>query len=313
MMNKPIAIIDAPSNLGLRPLRPGHIPGAYKLADALRAQGILTQLQAHDAGRIPPLPYSSDKEPVTGFKNGATLPQFSEALAEKVQATIQSGYFPLVLGGDCSILLGNMLALRQLGRYALFFLDGHHDYCYPKPTAAMTPREAAGFTAAGLDLGLVTGHGPEQLTNLRGLKPYVREEDVISFGFDLSGDGGDAYDVDSFLRSNIHRYSLTEARRLGVRTAAEQALAQLQNQPIDGFWIHLDADVLHPSIMPAVDSPNQDGLTYQELIEILQLLLASGSAVGLEVTIFDPDLDPDGRIAQAFTAALVRAFSGGSA
>src|SRR5687767_101541 len=135
MINKPIAIIDAPSNLGLRPLRPNHIPGANKLADALRAQGIVTQLHAHDAGRIPPLPYSPTKEPITGFKNGAAIPVFSEALAEKVKATIEAGYFPLVLGGDCSILLGNMLALRQLGRYGLLFLDGHHDYCYPKPTA----------------------------------------------------------------------------------------------------------------------------------------------------------------------------------
>lgn len=312
MMNKPIAVIDAPSNLGLRPLRPHHIPGAYKLAAALRAQGIVTQLNAHDAGRIPPLPYSPDKEPITGFKNGAAIPLFSEALAAKVKATIQAGYFPLVLGGDCSILLGNMLALRQLGRYGLFFLDGHHDYCYPKPTAVMTPREAAGFNAAGLDLALVTGHGPAQLTNLLGLKPYVREEDTVSFGFDLSGDQSDEYDVDSFLHSAIHRYSLAEARQLGIQTAAQHALAQLQNQPLDGFWIHLDADVLHPAIMPAVDSPNQDGLTYEELIEILQLLLASGSAVGLELTIFDPDLDPDGRIAQAFTAALVRSLTGSS-
>jgi arginase len=313
MMDKPIAVIDAPSNLGLRPLRPGHILGANKLAAALRAQDILIQLNAHDAGRIPPLPYSPDKEPVTGFKNGAAIPVFSEALAEKVKTTIEAGYFPLVLGGDCSILLGNMLALRQIGRYGLFFLDGHHDYCYPKPTAAMTPREAAGFTAAGLDLALVTGHGPAQLTNLRGLKPYVREEDAVAFGFDVSGDAGDEYDLDSFLRSDIHRYGLAEARRLGVRTAAEQALAKLQAQPIDGFWIHLDADVLHPAIMPAVDSPNEDGLSYEELIEVLQLLLSSGSAVGMEVTIFDPDLDPDGRIAQAFTAALVRSFLGASA
>lgn len=311
-MQSSIAILDAPSNLGLRPLRPNHIPGANKLAGALRTQGILTQLNAHDAGRIPPLPYTPDKEPVTGFKNGATLPLFSEALADKVQATIQAGYFPLVLGGDCSILLGNMLALRQLGRYGLLFLDGHHDYCYPKPTAVLTPREAAGFTAAGLDLGLVTGHGPDQLTNLRGLKPYVQEEDTVAFGFDVSGDISDEYDLDSFLQSDIHLYSLAEARRLGVRTAAEQALTHLQNQPINGFWIHLDADVLHPSIMPAVDSPNEDGLTYKELIDVLQLLLSSGSAVGLEVTIFDPDLDPDGRIAQAFTAALVHSFSGGS-
>lgn len=309
MINKPVVVIDAPSNLGLRPLRPGHIPGVNKLAGALRAQGIIDKLGAQDGGRIDPLPYSPDKEPTTGFKNGTSIPVFSELLADKVSAALQADTFPLVLGGDCSILLGNALALRQLGRYGLFFLDGHHDYCYPKPIPVMTPREAAGFTAAGLDLGLATGHGPEQLTNLRGPKPYLREEDVASFGFDLSGDQSDEYDVGSFLQSGIHRYSLIEVRRLGARLAAEQALANIQQNPIEGFWIHLDADVLHPAIMPAVDSPNADGLSYDELVEVLQVLLGSGAAVGMEVTIFDPDLDGDGGIAEAFTAALVRAFS----
>ena len=78
---------------------------------------------------------------------------------------------------------------------------------------------------------------------------------------------------------------------------------------VEGFWIHLDADVLDDRIMPAVDSRQPDGLSYAELVELLETLLSSDLAVGAQVTIFDPELDPTGEIAEGFASAIVRAFS----
>jgi arginase len=66
--------------------------------------------------------------------------------------------------------------------------------------------------------------------------------------------------------------------------------------------------VLDDAIMPAVDSRQPDGLSYSELVELLRVLLDSQLAVGMEVTIFDPELDPTGEIADGFTDALVEAF-----
>lgn len=51
-MNKPIVVLDAPSNLGLRPPQPGSVPGVYKLAGALRDQGLLARLGARDGGVV---------------------------------------------------------------------------------------------------------------------------------------------------------------------------------------------------------------------------------------------------------------------
>jgi len=78
---------------------------------------------------------------------------------------------------------------------------------------------------------------------------------------------------------------------------------------VEGFWVHLDADVLDDTIMPAVDSRQPDGLSYTELIELLRPLLGSPLAAGMQVTIFDPELDKDGKIAEKFTDALIEAFS----
>jgi arginase len=61
--------------------------------------------------------------------------------------------------------------------------------------------------------------------------------------------------------------------------------------------------------MPCVDSPNPKGLTFAELQEILVALLGSGLAVGMEVTIFDPELDPEGKYAAELVSTLARSFA----
>jgi arginase len=63
--------------------------------------------------------------------------------------------------------------------------------------------------------------------------------------------------------------------------------------------------VLDPEIMPAVDSPEPGGLTHQELAGLLEALASSELAVGMQLTIFDPDLDPDGRLAADLTDTVV--------
>src|SRR5689334_23222053 len=68
-----IALLDAPSNLGLRPPRPGVEPGVVGLPDALRATGLPDRLDVRDMGRVLAPAYSPDDEPVTGFRNGLAL------------------------------------------------------------------------------------------------------------------------------------------------------------------------------------------------------------------------------------------------
>jgi arginase len=58
--------------------------------------------------------------------------------------------------------------------------------------------------------------------------------------------------------------------------------------------------------MPAVDCRMPDGVSLDELAAVLRAGVASGHAVGIEVTIFNPKLDSDGSIARAFADALAR-------
>src|SRR5262245_3528798 len=81
---KPIVILDAPSNLGLRPPRENHEPGVWRLPQSLRARGIIQKLAARDAGAVPRLPYSPDADGVTGFLNGPRIAEYTAQLATRI-------------------------------------------------------------------------------------------------------------------------------------------------------------------------------------------------------------------------------------
>jgi arginase len=108
----------------------------------------------------------------------------------------------------------------------------------------------------------------------------------------------------------IQAMDLWSVRAQGVQRAARQALAHLAGKDgRAGFWVHLDVDVVDDALMPAVDYRLPDGLSWDELTAVLREAVADGRAVGLEVTIFNPTLDPDGRVAHALVDALVAGLS----
>src|SRR5687768_8037993 len=169
MSSRSYAIIEAPSILGLKPT------GVEKLATALLDLGLASRLHARRAGAVATLPYEAERDPETLTLNAKAIAAFTPALANAVEAVIVNGEFPVVLGGDCSIVLGPMLALRRRGRFGLLFIDGHADFYQPE----VNPNGEA----ASMDLAFVTGHGPALLTDIEGRRPLVRGEDVVAFAF----------------------------------------------------------------------------------------------------------------------------------
>ncbi|MFG3250880.1 arginase family protein [Streptomyces sp. NPDC048187] len=296
---KKLVLVDAPSNLGLRPPAPGAVPGCYKLAGALREQGLLRRLGAEEGGVVVPPRYDrGDWREGDGVFNAAALATYTRKLADRVERHVRAGQFPVLLGGDCSIQLGASLALRRIGRYGMAAVDASADFRH----LGNAPSVGA---AAGEELALATGRGQRDLTDLEGLRPYLREGDVHLFGI---RDGDDERAELTAVGMSVH--TVGEIRQRGGHAQAEDALAALGGGGLDGFWVHLDADVLDPSVMPAVDSPDPDGLLPDEVRPLLATLLASERCVGLNVTIYDPDLDPDGTAGALLADLVVEALAG---
>jgi arginase len=84
---------------------------------------------------------------------------------------------------------------------------------------------------------------------------------------------------------------------------------RLESIELSGFWVHMDADVLDPSMMPAVDSPDPNGLAIDEVRSLLRTLLASPRCAGFQLTIYDPDLDPDASCARLLADLVEHALA----
>ena len=289
-MVKPRTVLDAPSNLGLAPPAPGREPGTRRMPDVLRWNGLRARLGARDAGRVEAPRYCTEVHP-DGIRNAEAIAAYSRKLADTVETIILRDELAVVLGGDCSILLGDLLgARRNVERLGLVFLDGHSDF--------FTPERSGTHGAAGMDLALAVGRGPRLLSALAPDGPLVEAESVVHLGL--------REDDPELRASGIPVLELAEIERRGPPAIAAEALERLDRHP--GFWVHVDADVLDDALMPAVDSRVPGGLSYEALVELLRPLLASPRALGVELTIYDPDRDPEGSVGRAFTAALVEAL-----
>ena len=144
-------------------------------------------------------------------------------------------------------------------------------------------------------------------------------------------------DVESSLRSQIPRLDPSGVTILGARDRAElddarveslertvsllddaavgadpagiasEAVRRVASRGSD-WWLHVDLDVLSTEALPAVDYRQDGGLSWADLTELTHSAMSAGGCLGATVTIFNPDLDPDGR----YPLAIVE-FIGGLA
>ena len=304
-MPRTIAIIGAPSSIGIKPYDDGTMRRLDLAPAALRQRGLAARLGARDRGDVAPPPYRDFVRPPARPRNEDLVERYSRDLARHVAAADEGGTFLLVLGGDCSIVLGCLSGVRRKrARVGLVYVDAHADFA--------TPELSRTGSAASMCLALAVGRGDSTLARLDGEQPLARPDDLVVVG---RRDDADApwYGQDALHAGPMLDLTHTTIRDRGIADVAALALEHVTRPGIDGFWIHVDADVLDPSEVPAVDSPERDGLLLDELSDLLAPLVHHPDAIGLELTIYDPQLDPDGTSAARLASLLERAIgrSGG--
>jgi len=301
-----IEIVTAPSSLGLRPPTPGHEPGAWRAPEALLEAGLAATLNA-DVTALDHPAYDFEAQPLTRLRNGNVLRAYSLKIADVVGSILAGGRFPVVVGGDCAILLGCLLAARREGRAGLVHLDGHNDWYHPNnyDTASRLG------SAAGMNLALATGRGEPVLTHWPVVgTPLAADADAIQLGDRETEVPAEQEEWAMVGESAVACLTIQQILRLGVEATVAQAREQLDARGLDRVWLHLDVDILDQAVMPAVDSPGSPGLDFPQLGELLNGLLGSGRIIGADVAIYDPELDPDRVYAGPIVEALAVGFAG---
>ena len=301
---KGISLVLAPSNLGLRPTENGGQPGTWRAPQVLMDAGLA---RAMDAEEIIPLErptYEFEAQAGTRIRNGLSIRAFSLQLSETVYDILKRHRFPLVIGGDCSILLGGLHGMRRAGGRGLVHIDGHSDFFHP---GNYDTAKRLG-SAAGMDLALASGRGELLLTDWPEIdKPLASDADIIQLGErDAESSSFKDYYGD-IIRTEITQFTVQRILADGVDDTARRVIAKLEARGLDSVWLHVDLDVLDQSVMPAVDSPGTPGLDYLQLTELVGALCASGRIIGANFTIYDPERDPEA----CYASPLVRCIADG--
>jgi arginase len=283
-----LALVDAPLDCS------GAGRGEERAPAALRAAGLVERLGAHDAGEADARIRDTRRDPGTGVVGADDVRRASSAIASRVQELLAAGDRPLVVGGDCTLLLGVFQALPRGS--GLWFVDGHADFFDgdSSPTGE----------AADMDLAILTGHGPAGL--LGGGEALLEPAAAVLLGHRPAELHPDVARENARLDPAIHALTAPEVREHGAARVGDEAAARLAGRPA---WLHLDLDVLDESALPAVSYPQPLGLDWEELVALGRPLAAAPSLLGVSVADFNPDRDPGGahaaRVVEALYATLV--------
>jgi arginase len=292
-----LGVIGVPTNSS------GRTDGVARAPQALRAAGLIDDFQrvydVKDYGDVVITAPTPERSPTSGIIAEESLISMTQGVQQAVGLALREGRFPLVLGGDCPVLLGCLAAAHsRFARVGLLFVDGHED-AYP-------PHQSPTGEAADMELGLALGSvpAPGLPADLARLLPLVHSDEVGILGV------RDA----ALLRMEGVR-SLTEEVELygdqalqgeSLASITQVVLAHLQART-NGWWLHVDLDVLSTEAFSAIDYPQSGGLSWEQLDQLSALAMAAEGLIGWDVTIYNPDLDPDGSQARRIVEYLLNA------
>lgn len=273
--------------------------GEERGPQALRAAGLPEVFEATDAGDVAPPLCDPVRDPETGVIAFAGLCESSRALREAVVATLTCHERPLVVGGDCTVLLGSVAGARAAaGRVGLWFVDGHADY--------LDGESSPTGEAADMDLAMLTGDGPPGLVDLAADVPLVGPADVVILGHRPAS-------LNPEVALELQRVPAATGRMTAEEIAADPAQAAegweralAERGPV---WLHVDLDALDEAALPAVTYPQPHGLGWDAFEALIRPFLASEALVGASVADFNPDLDPNGTHARHIVDAFARTMA----
>jgi arginase len=263
-----ISVVGVPNSAG------SYAAGQDLAPQALRSAGLIDALTAagvdvRDEGDLPTQIWSPDREDLLAQNVGQVATSLTE-LVDRLGPPLARGDIALVLGGNCTIALAVIAALRRLGDGlpGLLYFDRHFDLNTPKSTTDGT------LDWMGMAHALALPGCVETLVDAFGPRPLLESHQVAWIGVEPEA---------------ATEWEREQAARLGLRVTTSKALVAsprdtvrgaLSDLPAGPLAVHLDVDVLDFIDTPIAE--NADGRNSGPTLE--------QAAEGLVLAAHDPRL-----------------------
>lgn len=223
-----------------------------------------------------------------------------EQLAVEVEAILNAGELPLVLGGDHSIAIGSFAGAasyfkKQQQTLGLIWFDAHADM--------NTPESTPSGNIHGMPLSALLGHGTPELVNVAGFAPKVDPRLVAHVG---------ARDIDEGERELIKQlgvrfFTMREIDERGMRACMDDAIA-IASGGTGGYGVTFDVDALDPGDAPGSGTLVRGGLTYREAHLGLEKIAEAGGMRILEIVEINTALDVNNKTAELGVELILSAL-----
>jgi arginase len=260
----------------------GRADGVARMPATLLDAGLADLLPQARVVEVEPVG-DSESEPQrgpSGLLAEESLTGMVISVAERVLEAWAADRVPVVIGGDCPVLLGGLVAAERRNYDAgLVFVDGHED--------AWDPRRSPTGEAADSEIALALGW-VEPPAGLASVLPCLKSTALLQLG------PRDAAELAAAGQPSItDRVKMIAAERLATPDGVEEGLRQAAELLTRHrhWWLHVDLDVLSTTALAAVDYPQPGGLNWDQLEQLTGKLLELGGCGGMSITIYNPELD----------------------
>jgi arginase len=233
-------------------------------------------------------------------RNLPEVAAMARAVSAETLDALQSGQFPIVLGGDHSLSMGSVSAVARhcadVGRELfVLWLDAHADF--------NTPQTSASGNMHGMPLAMLAGEPGLEAVLDEAPRALVKPANIHLFGVRSM----DRDERKLLAARGVHVDDMRRMDEFGVAHLLEQILRKVARR--DGaLHVSLDVDFLDPSIAPAAGTTVSGGATYREAHLIMEMLYDSGCVASLDLAELNPILDERGRTAHALVELAASLF-----
>ena len=250
---------------------------------ALLDQGLAGAL--HEAGLEPPEVVTAelpDSERVDG-PVAVNIGRLGANVGTLVAQGHDRGQRMLVLAGDDTASVGVISGLQQCcgaaHRVGIVWLDAHGDF--------NTPETSVSNILAGMPLAILAGLAGPLWREAAMLAATVPTDRMLIAGVRELDDA-----EEQLLRSTDVQV-LRHAETLAGSTFAD-AVKRLAEK-VDEMYVHVDLDVLDPSLVPSSSTPSPRGMSLRQLDSLLTTVFATGKVGVIGVAGLNPGAGQRGR------------------
>ncbi len=220
-----------------------------------------------------------------GPSNLRNFPQFladTDTVLE-MAGKVESDDFVFCLGGECTFIAGTLAGFRSKfkGKPGMLWMDAHGDFNTPETTIS-------GFIG-GMCLAFACGRGLKLGDAVERARPLLEEENIVH----VASRALDPLESKAMASSPLKLYSASVVRKQGVSKVAADTAAYLADH-CDWITCHLDVDSIEPSFIPAVNFPEPDGLSLEEVKTVVEALKGTGKLRVFDLTAYNPTMDQNG-------------------